>query len=603
VPLATSPGGSAGAVTIDGAGSLADAISVQFAPKPPRTTDVHLLAWNDFHGNLEASAGLNLYGQFAGGAAWLAQALHDKQALYGEKQISVVAGDNIGASPLIDGLFYGEPSTIVTNLMGADFASVGNHEFDKGSAELLRIQNGGCRADVGCTAAPYALVNGGTTNTYPGADFQYLSANVVRDDNGKTLFPAFGTQRIKSDSGKKFEIGIIGEVLEATPTIVTPTGVAGLTFQDEADAANRVVSQLKRKGINTNILVIHQGGFQAGTAALNGCAGNLAGSDIAEIATRLDPSIKVIVSGHTHAEYRCTITANGVTRLITSASSFGRVLTDITLTIDDKSGELVAASAENSIVRNSSNPRNSAADVPLFDLPRDARVAAVVQQYLTASAPLANQVIGRVSQDILNAANPVGEIPSGDVIADAQLVATQPANLGGAQIAFMNPGGIRGGATNGFLFAASGAEAPGEVTYGEAFTIQPFGNSLVTKTMTGAQIRDLLEQQFAGCGGQTTQRILQISAGFSYVRNASGADCASRIGAITLNGAPVPDDATTYRVTMNNFLAGGGDGFTVFNQGTNALGGAQDIDALVAYFGSFLPDAVPNPPVNRITGT
>ena len=601
-PLATSST-PVGAATIDGARSLSDRVAVQFKPSRTRTTDVHLLAWNDFHGNLEATAGLNIYGQFAGGAAWLAQAVHDKQAQYGDKQISLIAGDNIGASPLVDGLFFGEPSTIVTNLMKADFASVGNHEFDKGSAELLRIQNGGCRADVGCTAGPYALAGGGTTGTYPGADFQYLSANVVRNDNGQTLFPAFGTSQIKGDSGRKFTIGIIGEVLEATPTIVTPAGVAGLTFQDEADAANQAVGQLKAMGVNTSVLVIHQGGFQAGTASLNGCAGLLAGSDIAEIAGRLDPAIKVIVSAHTHAEYRCTITTpDGVTRLITSASSFGRILTDITLTIDDKSGELVAASADNSIVRNSSNPRTSSTTVPLFDLPKDQQVADVVQQYVTASAPLANQIIGKVTADILNALNPLGEIPSGDVIADAQLVATQPANLGGAQIAFMNPGGVRGGPTNGFLFTPSGAEAPGEVTYGEAFTIQPFGNSLVTKTMTGAQIHLLLEQQFVGCGGQTTQRILQISAGFSYVRNASAPVCADKISGITLNGVPL-DPAATYRVTMNNFLASGGDGFTVFNQGTNALGGAQDIDALVAYFGSFLPGAVPTPPVNRITGT
>ncbi len=309
------------------------------------------------------------------------------------------------------------------------------------------------------------------------------------------------------------------------------------------------------------------------------------------------------MSAHTHAEYRCTITTpDGVTRLITSASSFGRILTDITLTIDDKSGELVAASAANSIVRNSSNPRTASTDVPLLDLPKDQQVADVVQQYVTASAPLANQIIGKVSADILNTANALGEIPSGDVIADAQLVATQPANLGGAQIAFMNPGGIRGGATNGFLFTPSGLEAPGEVTYGEAFTIQPFGNSLVTKTMTGAQIHLLLEQQFAGCGGPTPPRILQISAGFTYARNASAPVCADKVSGLTLNGAPV-DAAATYRVTMNNFLASGGDGFTVFNQGTNAVGGAQDIDALVAYFNSFLPGAVPNPPVNRITGT
>ena len=597
-PLATSST-PAGAARIDGARSLADDVSVQFQRTKDRTTDVHLLAWNDFHGNLEAGAGLNIYGQFAGGAAWLAKAVHDKQALYGDKEISVIAGDNIGASPLVDGLFFGEPSTIVTNLMNADFASVGNHEFDKGSNELLRIQNGGCGAD-GCAAAPYALAGGGTSNTYPGADFQYLSANVVRNDNGQTLFPAVGTRQITNNSGKQFTIGIIGEVLEATPTIVTPTGVAGLTFQDEADAANRAVDELKRMGAKTSVLVIHQGGFQSGTASLNGCAGNLAGSDIAEIASRLDSSIKVIVSAHTHAEYRCTITVNGVTRLITSASSFGRILTDITLTIDDKSGKLVAASAENSIVRNSSNPRTSSADVPLLDLPKDQRVADVVQQYVTAVAPLANQVVGKVSQDILNTANTLGEIPSGDVIADAQLVATQAADKGGAEVAFMNPGGIRGGALYGFLYTPSGTEAPGEVTYGETFTLQPFGNSLVTKTMTGAQIRDLLEQQFPGCGGQTTKRILQISAGFSYEQDPAGADCASRIGNITLKGATVPDDATTYRVTMNNFLAGGGDGFTVFNQGTNALGGAQDIDALVAYLGSFLPNAVPNPPVNRI---
>jgi 5'-nucleotidase len=596
---AAASSGHAGAATIDAARSLADKVEVHFQAANGPTTDVHLLAWNDFHGNLEPAT-LNIYGEFAGGAAWLAQAVENKQALYGEKQVSVIAGDNIGASPLVDGLFRGEPSTIVTNLMHADFASVGNHEFDKGKDELLRIQNGGCGVD-NCAAKPYALASGGTTDTYPGADFQYLSANVVRNDTGTTLFPAYGTKRIKSDSGKKFDVGIIGEVLESTPTIVTPSGVAGLTFQDEADAANAAVKQLQKKGVKTNILVIHQGGFQAGTPTLNGCAGNLAGSDIEEIVNRLDPSIRVIVTGHTHAEYRCTIQAGGATRLITSAGSIGRILSDITLKIEDKSGVVTDAIATNEIVRNSSNVF-AGGTLPRLDLPKDERVAAVVQQYVTASAPLANQIIGKVNQDILNTANPLGEIPSGDVITDAQLVATQPANLGGAQIAFMNPGGIRGGPTNGFLFNPSGSEAPGEVTYGEAFTIQPFGNSLVTKTMTGAQIHLLLEQQFVGCGGQTTQRILQISAGFSWVRNAGAPACVDKVSGLTLNGQPIVG-TTSYRVTMNNFLAGGGDGFTVFNQGTNALGGAQDIDALRDYFTSFLPNAVPNPPVNRITGT
>jgi 5'-nucleotidase len=352
-PLATG-GGGAGATVISGANNLSDAVSVQFQKPKERTTDIHLLGFNDFHGNLEAAA-LNIYGRFAGGGAYLAKAIGDRQAQYGDHQATLMAGDNIGASPLINGLFFEEPSTIVTNFMNVDFASVGNHEFDKGSAELLRIQNGGCRPVEGCTAAPYDQPDGSQTDVFPGADFQYLSSNVVVDETGETLFPAFGTKRFKSDSGKKFRIGFIGSVLESTPTIVTPTGVAGLTFRDEAVAANEAAAQLARQGVKTTVLVIHQGGAQAAPFALNGCAGQLEGSPILEIAERLDPAIKVIVSGHTHNEYRCTVTTDGVTRLITSASSFGRVLSDITLTIDDKSGELVAASAENVIVENALN--------------------------------------------------------------------------------------------------------------------------------------------------------------------------------------------------------------------------------------------------------
>jgi 5'-nucleotidase len=595
-PLARSDGNEAGAVTISGARSLSDRVVVDFAQdgKPRTTTDVHLLAFNDLHGNLEA-AGNNIYGQFAGGAAYLAKAVKDRQVLYGDRQATVFAGDNIGASPLANGLFFEEPITVASNLMNVDFASVGNHEFDKGSAELLRIQNGGCNP-AGCTAAPYALPDGSTTNVFPGADFQYLSANVIVDATGKTLLPAFATKRFRTDTGRHFEVGFIGEVLEATPTIVTPTGVAGLTFQDEADAANRAVAKLQRRGVDTSVLVIHEGGFQT-TAALNGCAGNLAGSAIADIAARLDPSIKVIVSAHTHAEYRCTITAGGVTRLITSASSFGRILTDITLTVDDKSGELVQAEATNTVVANALNaPGPGVVRIP--DPSReDPQVAAVVAQYVTASAPLANQVIGRIQGDLTRTATLQGESALGDVIADAQLVATQPANLGGARLAFMNPGGIRQDLRT--TDVSSGGEAVGEVTYGEAFLVQPFGNSLVTKTMTGDMLRRLLEQQFPGCGGQTTKRILQVSATFSYEQDPAGTTCASRIGRMFVDGVEVAP-ADSFRVTLNNFLSTGGDGFTVFNEGTNALGGAQDIDALVAAFGAAEPAGVAVPPLTRI---
>ena len=597
-PVAAPSSGSSDAVTISGASSLSDAVSVSFTSKKAKTTDVHLLAFNDLHGNLEA-AGNNIYGRFAGGAAYLAKAVKDKQAQYGAYQATVFAGDNIGASPLANGLFFEEPSTIATNLMNVDFASVGNHEFDKGSAELLRIQNGGCRPVDGCTAAPYLLADGSTTDVYPGADFQYLSANVVVDKTGKTLFPAYGVKRFKAGNSNTFGVGFIGEVLESTPTIVTPTGVAGLTFQDEADAANRAVAELKAKGVKTNVLVIHEGGQQNTPATINGCAGNLTGSPILDIASRLDPSIKVIISAHTHQEYRCTVTTGGVTRLITSAASFGRILSDITLTVDDKTKELVAASATNSIVENALNASGTGVVRQPDTSKEDPAVAAVVTQYVTASAPLANQVIGKIQGDLTRAASPLGEQPLGDVIADAQYVATQPAALGGAQLAFMNPGGIRADLKVSDI--SSGGEAPGEVTYGEAFTVQPFGNSLVTKTMNGDMVRRLLQQQFQGCGGTAPAagRFLQISSTFKYESNPAAGACVDKIGRMWVGGVEVqPTDS--FRVTMNNFLATGGDGFTVFNEGSNALGGAQDIDAFVQYVGAAGSAGIAVPPLNRI---
>ena len=257
-PLAPSGPQPKDTVVISGARSLSDQVSVSYGGgKHNRTTDLHVLAFNDLHGTLEPG-GNNLYGKFAGGASYLAKAVKDRQAQYGSRQATVFAGDNIGASPLANGLFFEEPITIASNLMHVDFASVGNHEFDKGSAELRRIQNGGCHAD-GCTGAPYAKANGRTTNRYPGADFQYLAANVTVDATGKTLFPAYGTKRFRTGSGHKVEVGFIGEVLKDTPTIVTPTGVAGLTFGDEAAAANRAASRLRRQGVDTSVLVIRPG--------------------------------------------------------------------------------------------------------------------------------------------------------------------------------------------------------------------------------------------------------------------------------------------------------------------------------------------------------
>jgi 5'-nucleotidase len=311
---------------------------------------------------------------------------------------------------------------------------------------------------------------------------------------------------------------------------------------------------------------------------------------------KLDRSIGVVVSGHTHNEYRCTVTLNGASRLITSASSFGRILTDITLTVDTRSGALVTAAATNSIVDNALNAPGTGVVRRADPSKEDPTIKAVVDEYVTKAAPLANKVIGKITGDLTRTPSPTGEENLGDVIADSQLAATAPANLGAAVIAFMNPGGIR---TDIKTTDISAGEAVGEVTYGEAFAVQPFGNSLVTKTMTGAQIRSLLEQQFVGCGGQSTKRILQISTGFSYQQNPAATVCADHIGTISLNGVAVqPTDSL--RVTMNSFLATGGDGFTQFNNGTNTLGGAQDIDAQVAYFAANPTGVVP-PALTRIT--
>jgi 5'-nucleotidase len=585
----------AGEPTLAGAGTLADRVAVdwRYGDRPRRTTDLHVLAWNDFHGNLEP-AGLNIYGRFAGGAAYLAKAVHDRQAQYAGRVVTVTAGDNIGASPLANGLFAEEPSAIVANLMRVDFSAVGNHEFDKGVSELLRIQRGGC-GPTDCSAAPYLRRDGSSTATYPGADFRYLSANVTTTATGRTLFPAAGTRWLRTGSGTRVGLGFIGTVLSQTPTIVTPSGVAGLTFGDEADAANRAARQLAREGVHIPILIVHQGGAQTGAVtAPNGCAGNLAGTDLEKIIQRLDPSIKVVVSGHTHAEYRCLITTNGVTRLVTGAASFGRILSDLTLTVDDRTGTLIAATAANTIVENALN--TPGAGVTRQDDPSraDPTVAGVVEQYVDASAPLANQVVGRIQGDLTRAVTALGEHALGDVIADAQLAATSAQGTGAAQLALMNPGGIRNDLRVSDI--SSGGEAVGEVTYGEAFTV----HSLVTKTMTGDQVRRVLEQQFVGCGGQTVQRVLQISATVTYQSRPTAATCAGKIGEIRVGGAPVTPTGTL-RVTMNNFLATGGDGFTVFNEGTDPLGGAQDIDAFVDHLRAAGAGGIAVPATTRIT--
>ncbi|MGI5524414.1 bifunctional metallophosphatase/5'-nucleotidase [Micromonospora sp. CA-259024] len=536
--------------------------SPEQADARPRPVDVTLLALNDFHGNLEPPTGSSgtIAGQPAGGVEFLATHLAELRAAAKKKNnITVAAGDLIGASPLLSAAFHDEPTIEALSMAGLDYASVGNHEFDEGAAELLRIQNGGCHPVDGCADG----------TPYQGAGFQYLSANAFTTATGKPLMAPYAIHRV---AGVK--VGFIGMTLEGTPEIVSQQGVAGLTFADEAETANRYARELRRKGVQTIVVLLHEGGTQASTGGINDCVGMT--GPIVDITNRMDPSIDVVVSGHTHQAYNCDI--NG--KLVTSASSFGRLVTNIDLKIDPRSGDVISAAAENVVVTR--------------DVAKDATQTALIDRYKTVLGPVAGREVGVTSQAITRSqetlfGTSLGESPLGNLIADAQLAATDDEQ--GAVAAFMNPGGVR-----------ADLDA-GPVTYEEAFTVQPFANNLVTLDLTGAQLYCVLEQQFV------TGRTLYPSATVGYVVDPNGttgtaADpCAgTRVvrGSLTLGGTAV-DTAATYRVTVNNFLAGGGDGFSALTGGTNLVTGMIDLDAFVDYLTAQSPVSAPT--LDRIRTT
>ncbi|HEU0293833.1 MAG TPA: bifunctional metallophosphatase/5'-nucleotidase [Anaerolineales bacterium] len=539
---------------------LTAAISV--GAKPSETVDIQVLAVNDFHGNLEPPAGSS--GRIgtvnAGGVEYLATHINTLRAT-NPNTVVVSAGDMIGASPLLSALFHDEPTIEAFNQIGLDFNAVGNHEFDEGIYELIRMQEGGCHPVDGCLDG----------DDFAGADFRYLAANVTWKKNDKPIFPAYKTRTFNG-----VHIAFIGMTLEGTPSIVTPSGIAELNFLDEADTVNALIPELKQKGIEAIVVLIHEGGAQAAPAPYNGCTG-ISGA-IVDIVERFDDEVDVVISGHTHNAYNCVID----NKLVTSASSFGRIVTDVDLTLDAQTGEVLTFAANNNIVTR--------------DVAKDGFMTSLIAKYNVIAAPLANRVIGSITADITRATNAAGESALGDVIADGQLDATNDPGFGEAVVAFMNPGGIRADLT----YASSPAgEGDGNVTYGEMFTVQPFGNSMVTMTLTGAQIDTLLEQQFNGCGIQNANRILQVSNGFTYSWSASAPAC-SKVdpASIMINGLVV-DPAASYRVTVNSFLADGGDNFLVLKEGTDRLGGEVDTDAFEKYFAANSP--VSPGPQNRIT--
>ena len=594
------------------------------APAPVR---VRIVAFNDFHGTLQSPGRLGTSARVpadrraaVGGAdalaAWVARLTADSP-----NHVVVGGGDFVGASPLVSALFFDEPAVEVLNRVGVDFTSVGNHEFDKGADELRRLQHGGCHVTRSQPDANSCKGLGSRApGTFDGAHFQWLAANVVDSASGRTLLPAYG---IKTFEG--IPVAFIGMTLQGTPGIVSPLGVAGLAFRDEADTVNALVPQLRAQGVGAIVVLVHQGGVQpaAGASDINGCDDALrradgGESDIARIVRRLDPAVDLVISAHTHAAYNCSALATGggaqglpdrAGRLVpvTSASAFGRVVTDIDLTLDPTTHRVIAVAPTNRlVVRGDPAIVQAIAAAPAV---RD-----LVQGYAALAAPLADAVVGSLATTLPARPDAAGEIPAGSLVADAQLRATQPAALGGAQVALMNAGGVR---EPGFVPPA-GAAGPFALTYGAAFTVQPFGNSLVTLTLTATQLKDLLEQQFDGCLGQRGDHALQPSNGLRVAWRAGAPACARIVDVsftptdltvtppkatgpaqVLVRDGVVQDPSRTLRVTVNNFMSTGGDGFTTLLAGTNRLGGAQDIDALVGYLAAYrspLPPFDPRSP-------
>ena len=538
--------------------SLASMGCVEVSEPTKDTIKVQILAINDLHGQLEPPSSKMVVGYNekgapirvdAGGTEYLAT--HIKRLSSENPNTFVVsAGDTIGASPLVSALFHDEPTIKALNMMGFDFSAVGNHDLDEGPDELVRIQNGGCHSMDGCL----------NNSTFEGAQFQFLAANIVNESTNATVFPAYNVTYVQG-----VPIGFIGIALKDTPSIVVPSGVKGLKFLDEAGTINEYVGKLKNMGVKTIVVIIHDGGDQKGL--YNESLG-MSGS-ILDVVKATDDEVDVFVTGHTHRAYNANIDG----RIVTEAGSAGSVLTDIDLVISNETHDVIEGRSRNIVVSR--------------DVHKDSSVAELVEEYKSLVAPLANRVVGNITGNITTATNDAGESALGDVIADAQLYATSNPSYGDADIAFTNSGGIR---ANLVYSQVSGGELPGQVTYGEAFSVQPFGNNLVTMTLNGTQIDALLEQQFDN-PSSGSKRILQVSKGFSYTwhKNAPTGEKVD-ISSIKINGTSI-DPSSPYRVTVNGFLADGGDNFYVLKAGVDRTGGSLDGDALVNYLTAFSPVA------------
>ncbi len=504
---------------------------------------VHLVGLNDFHGNLDAPLNVSfpdpetpgaMSPAGAGGAARMATLA--TELLSRPNSVMVGAGDLIGASPLLSGLFHDEPTIESLSKMGLALSAVGNHEFDEGLAEIRRMQQGGCHPVDGCK---------GPTE-FKGAGFQYLAAGTIDTSTGKTVFPA---HVVREFDGVK--VGFIGLSLKGVPELIAPSARKGLEFLDEAETINAETAKLRAAGVEAIVVLIHQGGYPGPT--LPGCEGMT--GEITRILPKLDRAVDVVVSGHTHTAYVCNVDG----RLLTSAGKYSVMLTDMTLTLDRATGDVVRSEGRNIVVR-----KDRYAE--------DAGQVALIDGYRRIASALTERVVGTLETPLSRDPNPSGERPLGLVVADAMKAAAEGATGDSADVAFMNPDGVR----------SDLAASPGGVTYADLYASQPFGNALYLMTMSGAQIEAVLAQQFRPVG--TGDNVLQVSDGFSFRWRRDAAGLGSVVpGSVRLNGKAL-DPAAIYRVVTNDFMFSGGDGFTAFGVGQNVQDIGSDVAAMEAWF-------------------
>jgi 5'-nucleotidase len=515
---------------------------------PGSNLHIKILAINDFHGRL--SEGRMVGNRPLGGAAVLVSYLKAAERGIEHNTLIVHAGDQVGASSPVSALLKDEPSIMFMNTLANKYcrykegldprcnmaATVGNHEFDKGVDEMMRLLFGGNHPE-----GPFL------ENPWRGALFPYVASNVVNTKTGRHILPPYVIRKVDG-----IQIAFIGVVLKGTPGIVAPSATEGLTFLDEAESINKCIPELRVKHVSAVIVLIHQGGYQTPYQGAT-LTGEKVEGPITDIVSRLDDEIDVVISGHTHTFINALLkNKHGKDILVTQAFSYGTAYADIDLEIDR---------ATKNIVRKSASIITTYADAGPGRDP-DPAVSKLVAAAEAKVGPLVHQVIGRAATNITGEQNSSGESALGNLIADAQRSAFA------ADFAFTNPGGIRND-----IHA-------GGVTWGALYDVQPFNNYLVKMNLTGRQIYDLLNQQWQQGTDESHRRMLQIS-GLAYTWD-STRPAGSRVVKIFRNGIPI-DPAAVYTVVVNSFLAGGGDSFKVLTSGTSQAAGPVDLNALITY--------------------